>query len=186
MRDPGNNHIKAWAREYEEEPFFFEQDSAHGKRIVAWSEEPDQTKGAFYSLIEAFPDEIEVLLKISAEIGLDGKPLWSRFYGLLQREHAISVIRSQEEYAFSDGMNQICIKDPNSEKYFAFDEHGIFFVYSPHSDDMEIFRSLKFGERYAEPIYSMPHFHHTSEESEKMEMKFVTSLGLKSDDSDLD
>jgi hypothetical protein len=186
MREPGNNPLKAWAKEYEEAPFFFEQKSDHGSRLIAWSEEPDQTRRAFYAIIESLPWEVEVLLKISVDRSPDDKPLWSRYHGSFNRSHLIKIIQANEDYVFSNGMHQLCLKDPESDRYLAFDEHGIFFLYSPRDGDADLFKSLGFESRYAEPLYGIPHFQHTGPDAETMEMKFITELGLEKANSDLD
>ena len=185
MREPGENQIKAWSRDYEETPFFFEQKSKTGPRLIAWAEDPTLTKGVFYKILDAFPQEIEILLKIEFREP-NSKPLWSRYYKLVEKSLLIDEIRKNETYVFSDGSHQLCVKDPNTSRYLAFDEHGIFFLYSPTAEDVRVFRSLGFEPRYAEPIFSKPHFQHTPPEAEKLEMKFVTALRLEKANSDIE
>jgi hypothetical protein len=186
MREPGENRIKAWSREYEETPFFFEQNVKAGHRLIAWAEDSTFTKRAFYRILESFPQTIEVLLKIGFSDNADTKPLWSRYHGLVDKWRVTQVIQENEIYVFSDGAHQLCFKEPQSDHYLAFDEHGIFFLYAPTAEDDEIFRSLGFESRHAEPIYSKPHFQHLPPEPEKLEMKFVSQLGLIKANSDLD
>jgi hypothetical protein len=186
MRDPGDNHLKAWAQEYEEGPFYFLQDSAQEKRLVAWSEESSQTKSAFYATLESFPETVEVLLKISVGKTPEEKTLWSRYLGEINLWQLIKVIQENEKYTFSDGMHQLCIRVPDSNRYLAFDDHGIFFIYEPTSNDVEIFKSLGFEDRYAEPIYAQPHFQRTNDDGEQLEMKFISALQLRSANSDLE
>jgi hypothetical protein len=184
MRDPGNSHLKAWAEDYTEAPFYFEQESKYGPRLVAWSEEPGQTKQAFYRIVGRLPNDIEVLLKIS--VGKEEKPLWTRYMGTVHRNQLLEVVKANEPYVFSDGMHQLCLKDPASDRYLAFDDHGIFFLYLPLPEDSELFKTLGFEYRRAEPIFGVPHFQHTTADSEKMEMQFITALGLQKANSDLE
>lgn len=186
MRDPGNKHLKAWAEEYTEAPFFFEQESKYGPRLVAWSEEPDQTKRAFYAIVDRLPERVEVLLKISVGKSPEDKPLWTRYCGIVKRDELLEVVKANEPYVFSDGMHQLCLKDPASDRYLAFDDHSIFFLYLPLPEDAELFKTLGFENRYAEPLFGVPHFQHTAANSEKMEMKFITVLGLQKANSDLE
>ena len=186
MRDPGNNHLKAWAEEYAEAPFFFEQESKYGPRLVAWSEEPEQTKRAFYTIVERLPEIVEVLLKIHVGKSPEEKPLWTRYMGNTGRHDLLRAVKANEPYVFADGMHQLCLKDPASDRYLAFDDHGIFFLYLPSGEDAELFEMLGFENRYAEPIFGVPHFQHAAGDSEKMEMKFITALGLKKANSDLE
>ena len=111
MRDPGDNYLKAWAKEYEEAPFFFEQKTDRGTRLIAWSDEPKQTQRAFYALVESLPWEVEVLLKICVGRDSADKALWSRYHGTLDRSRLIKAIQANERYVFSDGMHQLCLKD---------------------------------------------------------------------------
>jgi hypothetical protein len=186
MRDPGNSHLKAWAEDYTEAPFFFEQESKYGPRLVAWSEQPGQTKQALYAIVERLPDVVEVLLKISVGKSAKDKPLWTRYMGKVARHELLQVVKSNEPYVFSDGMHQLCFKDPGSDRFLAFDDHGIFFLYLPSPEDAEMFKRLGFENRYAEPLFGVPHFQHTAADSEKMEMNFITKLGLEKANSDLE
>jgi hypothetical protein len=186
MREPGNNYIKAWAREYEEAPFFFEQKSERGSRLIAWSEEPEQTQRALYAIIESMPWEVEVLVKICAPSEGAAKPLWSRFHGSVNRSELTRTIHENEQYVFSDGAHQLCVMDPETHRYMAFDEHGIIFIYAPKVEDADLFRKLGFENRYAEPLFGIAHFKHVVPDSEKMEMKFITDLGLRKANSDLE
>lgn len=186
MRDPENNLIKAWAKEYEEAPFVFEQESEFGNRLVAWSEEPKMNRNAFYGLVKLLPKKLAVLVKISAGSNDGGEPIWSRFHGEVDRKKVINVIEQNEIYVFSDGMHQLCLKDPASDRYLAYDDHGIFFVYSPTAADKELFQELGFEQRFAQPIYSMPHFQHVPPNPEGLEMKFISELGIERTHSDLD
>jgi hypothetical protein len=186
MHEPGENLIKAWSREYEEAPFFFEQNVPAGHRIIAWAEDSALTKRAFYQILEGFSQIIEVLLKIEFRDKAEAKPLWSRYHGTIDKWRVVHIIQENEVYVFSDGSHQLCLKVPQGDRYLAFDEHGILFLYSPTAEDAAMFRSLGFESRYAEPIFSKPHFQHVPPEPEKLEMQFLTQLGLAKANSDLD
>jgi hypothetical protein len=186
MRDYSANRLKAWAKDYEEAPFFFVQESEYGKRLVAWTEEAEQAKRAFYGILELLPQCVDVLLKSSTGKEADGKPKWARFHGVIDRWLLSRTVQENEIYVFSDGMHQLCVKDPESDHYLAFDDHGIFFVYAPTETDAELFRSLGFEPRCAEPIYSKPHFQVTPPNSEILEAKFVGELKLEKANSDIE
>lgn len=186
MREPSKNSLKAWAREYNEAPFYFVQTFKQGVRLVAWSDEPRQIKTAFYQLVDLLPVTVEVLLKISVGTEGNGPRNWSRFHAKIGRRDFSRVVRENEDYVFSDGMHQLCVKDSKSAHFLTFDDHGIFYIYLHTPADVEVFRSLDFEPRSAEPIYSIPHFQHVSPNSETLEMKFVTELGLERANSDLD
>lgn len=186
MRDPGKNHPKAWAKDYEETPFFCDQKSESGQhRLIVWSEDLDQTKRAFYAIAEHLPQIVDVLLKISIGTGEENRPLWTHYQGYIARDQVLNAARTNERYIFSDGMHQICLKDPDSDRYLAFDDHGILFVYSPLPTDFELFNALGFENRRAKPHYMVPHYQITDPDSKEMELKFIDNLGLEKVDSDL-
>ena len=187
MRDPGNNYLKAWSGEYEERPFFFEEKSDLGTRLIAWSEEPEQTQRAFFAIIDTLPWDMAVLLKICVGRNEEQhKSYWARYHRVLNRSELIRAIQANEKYVFSDGMHQLCLKDPEGDRCLAFDDHGILFIYSPQPSDAELFRGLGFEERYVEPLYAKPHYQITPKNSEAMQQKFVADLQLETVESDLD
>jgi hypothetical protein len=184
MDQPPQNALKAWASEYGVRPFFFIQTSQARKRVIAWSGDAEQVKSAFYRLLEHFPFDVEVMLKIMFSLE-DQEPQWQKFHAHVNRTQLIQAVQQNELYVFSDGMNQIWIRDTETKEYFAFDEHGIFFIYSGSTAFSETLTELGFQEKYEDPIYSRSHFHHRPAQLEYMEMKFVSELNLKKVDSDL-
>jgi hypothetical protein len=186
MRDSSVNGVKAWAKEYDEAPFYFIHEFKHGKRLIAWSEEAEQIKRAFYGILELFPTSVEVLVKILAGKVGDDETKWSRFHGIADQWKFIRIVQENEAFVFSNGLHQLCIKDPDSEHYLAFGDHSIFFIYSPTDKDIDLFHSLGFEPRRAEPIYSVPHFQSSPPDSEILEAKFVGDLKLEKANSDLD
>jgi hypothetical protein len=162
MRDPGNNYLKAWSGEYEERPFFFEEKSDLGTRLIAWSEEPEQTQRAFFAIIDTLPWDMAVLLKICVGRNEEQhKSYWARYHRVLNRSELIRAIQANEKYVF-------------------------LFIYSPQPSDAELFRGLGFEERYVEPLYAKPHYQITPKNSEAMQQKFVADLQLETVESDLD
>jgi hypothetical protein len=187
MRDSENNKLKAYAREYEETPFFFEKTSEHGAMLVAWSGDRQQVQSAFYEIVERLPWDVNVLLKIAVGEGpSSNKPLWVRYHDRVDRSRLIMAIENNAEYIFSDGMHQLCVKDPESDRYLAFDDHGIFFLYQPLLEDTEFFETLGFKQRKAKLLFEIPHFHVTPGNSEELAKKFIAELQLHMAESDLD
>src|SRR5579863_4944642 len=137
-------------------------------------------------MVDRLPQVIEVLLKISVGKSPEDKPFWARYCGTVKREELLEVVKANEAYVFSDGMHQLCLKDPGGDRYLAFDDHSIFFLYLPLPEDAELFKALGFENRRAEPLFGFPHFQHTAADSEKMEMNFITALGLQKANSDLE
>lgn len=177
MHEPTGNGIKAWAPDYHESPFCFEQKFEALTRLVAWSDEPAQIQRAFFATVELLPDPAEVLLKVAAGEAEDGEPLWTRFNGMRRREAFARAVRANEFFVFSDGAHQLTVKDPAREHYLTLDEHGIFFVYAPAPAYQDVFRSLGFAGRQAPLIYARPHFHRVSPDP-TLQRQFISALGL--------
>src|SRR5580704_3128663 len=102
MRDTSTKTLQAWSKDYEETPFFFEENSEFGKRLVVWSEDPDQIRRAFYAAMNQLPQTIAVLVKIFISNGPDGEPQWSRFHGIIDRGMVPRAVKENEIYVFTD------------------------------------------------------------------------------------
>ena len=129
-------------------------------------------------ILESMSSSLSVMVKISAERSDDGKQTWTIYQGNPDKQMVWSAIRRNEEYVLADGMHQLWIKDSETGRYLIFEDHGVFNLYFPNSDDENIFLSIGFEKRFADPIFSMPHFHRTENNTEQTEMTFVTDLGL--------
>jgi len=178
VRDPANNPVKAWSRDYDEKPFFFGQNFPSGSRLIAWAGEIDANRDVLLKIIESMPSSLSVMVKISAERSENGKQTWTIYQGNPNKQTVLGAIRGSEEYVLADGMHQLWIKDVQTGKYLVFEEHGVFNLYFPNADDENIFLSSGFEKRFANPIFSTPHFHRTENNTEQAEMKFVANLGL--------
>lgn len=177
MHQPSGNGIKAWAPDYHESPFFFEEQFEKFNRLVAWSDDPAQIQRAFFATIALLPDPLEILLKVAAGQAEDGEPLWRRFSGVKRRDAFLEAVRANEFFVFSDGAHQLTAKDPAREHYLTLDEHSIFFVYQPTPANHEVFRSLGFAGRRSQLVYALPHFQRVSDHGE-FQRRFIQSLGL--------
>lgn len=177
MREPAGNGIKAWAPDYTETPFCFEENFERFTRLVAWSDNPKQIRRTFFSTVELMPDPVEILLKVEAGKADDGAPLWTRHCGIKRREAFIAAVRANEFFTFSDGAHQLTVKDPAREHYLTFDEHGIFFVYEPVPAHRDLFHTQGFADRESPLIHVLPHFHRVSSDPTP-QRRFIFSLGL--------
>ena len=177
MREPAGNGIKAWAPDYHESPFCFEEKFEKFTRLVAWSDDPAQIQHAFFAIIELLPDPLEILLKVAAGQADEGEPLWQRFSAMRRRDVFTAAVRANEFFVFSDGAHQLTLKDPAREHYLTLDEHGMFFVYEPVPANLEIFRTFGFADRKASLLYAMPHFQRVSTD-DTPQRQFINALGL--------
>lgn len=177
MREPAGNGIKAWAPDYHESPFYFEEKFEKFNRLVAWSDDPAQIQRAFFATVDLLPDLVEILLKVAAGQADDGEPLWKRFSGVKRRDAFLAAVRANEFFVFSDGAHQLTVKDPAREHYLTLDEHGIIFIYEPAPAHRDVFRTLGFADREAALIYALPHFQRVSDDT-TLPRQFMAALGL--------
>jgi hypothetical protein len=177
MQEPSGNGIKAWAPDYHESPFCFEQKFETLTRLIAWSDEPAQLQQAFFATIELLPDPVEILLKVASGQADDGEPLWTRYSGVRRREAFVAAARANEFFVFSDGAHQLTIKDPAREHYLTLDEHSIFFIYAPTPANRDAFLRLGFAERECPLLYTRPHYQRVSSDP-TLQRKFIEALGL--------
>lgn len=138
----------------------------------------DINRDVLLKVIESMSASLSVMVKISAERSEDGKQTWMIYQGEPQKQTVWNAVHRNKEYALADGMHQLWIKDIKTGRYLVFEDHGVFNLYFPSADDENIFLSSGFEKRFADPIFSTPHFHRTENNTEQAEMKFVTDLGL--------
>jgi hypothetical protein len=184
MHEFPKNAVKAWARGYDAQPFYFVETSKSRKRITAWTGDSTQVKTTFHGLLSCFPDEVEVVLKIMFSLA-DDEPMWQKYRACVAQSNLVEAVQKNEPYIFSAGMNQLWIRNQETKDYFAFDEHGVFFIYSGSAVFPELLAGLGFQEKYEDPIYSRSHFHHRPSHLEYLEMKFVSALNLQKVSSDI-
>jgi len=177
MREPAGSGLKAWAPDYPEEAFCFLQQFDALHRLVAWSPEPARIQQAFFGLVDALPDPLEILLKVEAGRAEDHEPLWQRYSGIKRREKFCSAVRANEFFVFSDGAHQLTVKDPEREHYFTLDEHGVFFVYAPAEVDRGVFEACGFPARESRLIYEYLHYHRVPA-NPALQQQFIRELGL--------
>jgi hypothetical protein len=184
MRNFPENSVKAWADDYRADPFYFVQTSADRTRIIAWSGNPDQVKNAFYALLDHFPFDVEVILKVMLSPE-QNEPQWHKYHAEINLSKLTDGICKNESYVFTDGTNQFWVRNPETKEYFAFDDHGVFYIYSDSPTFPELFGSLGFQEKLMSPIYSKPHFHHRPADVKRLERNFVSDLNLEKVASDI-
>jgi hypothetical protein len=173
---------KAFSPSYRESAFCFSPETQAGYRLVAWSPFIEQTKALFYESVDAFTEEIRILLKfrdpeVESENTEDAD--WTRYVGQARKEEFLSSIRNHEEVVFKDGYSQLCVREGEYSDYFAFDEHGIFFFYSHNPAFRQICEKLGFEQRSAEPIYSVHHFQRQIPDLQEKRLSLIADLVLK-------
>ena len=156
---------KAIREDYSPAPFFNRQEYQPGaERWVAWSNSLHSLKELFYSVLNCFPEEVEILLKLERESHHQpsGDP-WLRYHGVCPLQ---------------DGGSQLCVRCVGGGDYLVFDEHGIFFVYSDDDGFRACCQELGFEERIEPLLYEAGHWHYRPGGNDKWE-PFLQQFGLK-------
>jgi len=169
---------KAVREGYAPPPFFFREEYQPGEhRWTAWTGALAELKTLFFRVLECFPEEVEVLLKVERENASPRDP-WQRYCGTCSLEALVTAIRAQEELVFRDGGSQVCVRCAGGSDYVALDEHGIFFLYTEEEGFANYFRELGFEERREPLLYESGHWHVRPPQPEEQWQGIIEQLKL--------
>lgn len=139
---------KAELRGYSEEPFFKTDKDYDQGRIIAWAGDVERQAQLFWSLAEALGERIDYLLKVELDVN-EKASKWRRIFGNILLSDLKVAIKSHDELFFHYSGFQICLRKPDSGEYFAYDEHGIFWIYSNDERFIKILKESGLSEREA-------------------------------------
>lgn len=160
---------------YSEEPFFKIDTDYEQVRIIAWAGGAEQQEQLFWSLAEVIGERIDYLFK--EEIDADAKgSVWRRISGGILFEDLKSVVEIDTELFFHDSGFQICLRIPDSEDYFAYDEHGIFWIYSRDERFRQSLEQVGLSERNASLICDSGHWHVRPKDAEQRLERLIETL----------
>jgi hypothetical protein len=149
--------LKAMRPGYAEKPFFFKSDN----RIVAWDAEEARQKALFWALLDGFGPHIEYLLKEDRRWPVpDGtveEERWIRLTGGIEKPALAALVAGAERWFFGDSGFQLCVREAEHAGYFAYDEHGLFFLYDL-PDAAALLTRMGYTERQEELISDQPHW----------------------------
>jgi hypothetical protein len=166
---------KAELNGYTEKPFYKTDQDYEEARFIAWLGGADQQAQLFWSLAEVIGERIDYLFKEEIDTNSDGI-VWRRIFGGILYEDLKSVVESDAELFFHDSGFQMCLRMPESNDYFAYDEHGIFWIYS---DDKRFLKALEksgLSERDAPLICDSAHWHVRPKNAEERLDSFIETL----------
>jgi hypothetical protein len=176
--------LKARAEDYEPTAFYFVQTSeSAGNRVVAWTPDPAQMKELFYAAVGEFDEGVRLLFK-TTDPDADGEKEWSRYYSECERKEFIEVVQKFEDVVFSDGFNQLCVRELDYSDYIALDEHSILYFYSDNAAFPAICERLGFEKRFESLISSRPHFQREIDDLHSRRKKFIQELRFELIESD--
>ena len=126
-------------------------------------------------MIELIGDRIEYLLKEHIDED-EGRLIWRRTSGGIYPKDLRSVVESDSELFFHDSGFQFCARSPETGDYFAYDEHGIFWIYSEDSRYLKKLRKAGLEERDAALICDSPHWHVRPKDAKERLECFINTL----------
>lgn len=166
---------KAELNGYTEKPFFKTDRDYNPIRIIAWAGSADNQAQLFWLLAKVIGERIDYLFKEEIDANSDGI-VWRRVSGGILYGDLKSVIESDTEYFFHDSGFQICLRIPESPHYFAYDEHGIFWIYSDDERFRICLEQAGLTEREAPLICDTGHWHVRPKDAEKRLERFTETL----------
>jgi hypothetical protein len=175
--------IKAVRQGYSPAPFYLVQQSDQGEtRFVAWTSELRQLKQLIDRLLDTFPDQVEVLLKVDTGETADQDSIWNRYVGRASRKAVREALVNYERYVFQDGDNQLCVKRPDTDEYFALDHCGVLYVYSSSPQLADLCAGAGFARQHtAELISDAGHWRVSLKDGEQLREGLIHQLGLALD-----
>ena len=166
---------KAELNGYSEKPFFKTDKNYDQERIVAWAGDADQQKRLFWSLADIIGERIDYLFKEEIDTNSDGI-VWRRISGGIFLIDLKSVVESDADLFFHDSGFQICLRIPDSGDYFAYDEHGIFWIYSNDERFRKVLEESGLSESEGTLICDTAHWHVRPKNAEERLEGFIETL----------
>jgi hypothetical protein len=175
---------KAAAPNYCPKPFYFVQVAPSGKvRIPCWSSDPAPLADLMLKWMADFPDEVAVLLKVEQDQpSANGDP-WSRYYGTCKKGAVVRAFEMFRDFVLTDSTHQICIRNPETEEYFAFDECGVLWLYPNERKIEAMAASLGFENKLQSLISDQGYWSHILSDSAERRRALVEFLMLEAVDS---
>lgn len=164
---------------YSEEPFFKIDKDYEIQRLVAWAGGAEPQEQLFWALAEVCGERIEYLLKEEVDLDSDGL-LWKRVSGGILFDDLKSAVATDSDLFFHDSGFQICLRIPDSGDYFAYDEHGIFWIYSEDKRFRKKLEVAGLTERDAPLICDSGHWHVRPKDAEPRLERFIETLVARS------
>lgn len=166
--------MKAARDDYNEDGFFYREQNGKEWRFVVWDSSEKMQSDIFLQLVANMSDRIEYLFK--EDIDDESEDLrWIRISGGIYKDNLISLIKKFDAWFFSDSCFQMCCREPEISGYFAYDEHGVFYIYNKDAEAMLRNLGLKLTSK-REIISDKPHWHVRPKDAESSLADFKTKL----------
>ncbi len=166
--------IKCSSPSYKADPFYFVEDEDGDKRFVVSIQDINNIQLLLTNFIAASDNDLEIKIRDHSE---NENPL--DFWGLTTNKKLVELLELYHDFLFHDGYHVLMIRNPKTNDYIVFDEHGLVFIYT-NKDYSEILN--KMGLPYkpnAALIYEFDHWHYRAATGEKDLQKIINELKLQ-------
>ena len=168
--------IKADSADFTKDEFYLIQTSGPDQRYVASFQDKSKIHRFMTDFINKVEDEVEVRI---IEFDESQQPI--QFSGIIQKTELLSIVAIHDEVIFHHGKYDFMLRNSQTEEYFAFDEHGLLFIYTDQ-DYSEILHQLGAERRQDEPlIYEYDHWHIGLPEGEEKFAALINDSNLEQD-----
>ena len=164
--------MKAIQPKYDESAFFYEEQFEGARRAVVWAPAVELQRAVFEALLNPIGDRIEYLFK--EKLYVQEEQTWDRIAGGILKEALVQLIRAYDSWFYEDSEFQFCVREPEVPGYFAYDDHGLFFVYE--SEARNLMKSLGIEERRAPLVDDEPHWHVRPKDADENLTQFKADL----------
>jgi len=164
--------MKAVQPKYDEGAFFYEEQFEGARRTVVWAPAVELQRAVFEALLNPIGDHIEYLFK--EKIDIREEQAWDRIAGGILKEDLVQLIRTHDSWFYADSEFQFCVREPEIPGYFAYDDHGLFFIYESEARDLA--KILGIEERRAPLVDEKPHWHVRPNDAEDKLTQFKADL----------
>ncbi len=166
--------MKAARNDYTEAAFFYREQNGKEWRFVVWDPSETGQRTLFFRLLADMSDRIEYLFK--EDLDDESEEIrWVRISGGIYKERLTALIQRFDKWFFSDSIFQFCCREPEVPGYFAYDEHGVFYIYNKEAEEM--LPNLGFTLSSKKEILSdKPHWHVRPKDAERFLADFKAEL----------
>jgi hypothetical protein len=158
---------------------FFKPDPSGLADLVVWAGDAMHQERLFWVLLPIIGDRIDYLFKEHVDCKGD-EMLWRRVTGGIFRDDLSEVIRSDAELFFCDSGFQFCARTPDSNDYFAYDEHGLFWIYSKDPRYLTALQDQGLANSNSPLICDFAHWHVRPKGAEQRLESFIELLQTRS------
>lgn len=169
-----NKPIKCVSKDFTSNPFFLIQYNGSQKRFLAFFQNKEKIKQFLTLFIDQSVDDVQVKIYDVEDIN---NP--KEHEGSVTKVKLKAAIKQYEEVVFHNGRHDFMIRQPETDDYIVFDEHGMIFIYT--QDDYTTILE-NFGLSFQpnkKLIESFNHWHYSSQNHGMNLQSFIASLELK-------